>query len=153
MKKKLTVLISTFIPVLILDQFLKYIVNKNITSYEKITIIKHFFNIVHVNNTGVAFGLMQSVSALLIIIFTLCIIIVLTIILFKVKFNSNLFIFSSSLIVSGAFSNLINRILQGYVIDFIDIHIYQYHWPSFNVADSCVVVGTILFFISIIKYI
>jgi signal peptidase II len=153
MKKKLLVLIAVFIPILIIDQLTKYIIAKNISFYGKITVIKHYFNIVHVNNTGIAFGIMGSTSKYIIIFFTFAIIIALIYILLKVKINTNLFIISSSLIISGAFSNLINRIVQGFVVDFIDIHIYQYHWPSFNVADSCVVVGTILFFLSIIKYI
>ncbi len=153
MKKKLLVLIAIFIPVFIIDQLTKYIIAKNISFYGKITVIKHYFNIVHVNNTGIAFGIMGSASKYIIIFFTFAIIIALIYILFKVKIGTNLFIISSALIISGAFSNLINRIVQGFVVDFIDIHIYQYHWPSFNVADSCVVVGTILFFLSIIKYI
>ncbi len=153
MKKKLLVLIAIFIPILIIDQLTKYIIAKNISFYGKITVIKHYFNIVHVDNTGIAFGIMGGASKYIIIFFTFAIIIALIYILFKVKINTNLFIVSSALIISGAFSNLINRIVQGFVVDFIDIHIYQYHWPSFNVADSCVVVGTILFFLSIIKYI
>ncbi|MHB1692656.1 MAG: signal peptidase II [bacterium] len=153
MKKKLLVLISIFIPILIIDQTTKYIIAKNISFYGKITVIKHYFNIVHVNNTGVAFGIMGNASKYIIILFTLAIIIALIYALFRVKIYTNLFIVSSSLIISGAVSNLINRVFQGFVVDFIDIHIYQYHWPSFNAADSCVVVGTILLFISIIKYI
>ncbi len=153
MKKKLLILTAIFIPILIIDQFTKYIIAKNISFYGKITVIKHYFNIVHVNNTGIAFGIMGNASKYIIIFFTFAIIIALIYILLKVKINTNLFIISSSLIISGAFSNLIDRIVQGFVVDFIDIHIYQYHWPSFNVADSCVVVGTILFFLSIIKYI
>ncbi|RZD17346.1 MAG: signal peptidase II [Candidatus Acididesulfobacter guangdongensis] len=153
MKKKLLTLIAIFIPILIIDQLTKYIIAKNISFYGKITVIKHYFNIVHVDNTGIAFGIMGSASKYIIIFLTFAIIIALIYILFKVKINTNLFIISSALIISGAFSNLINRVVQGFVVDFIDIHIYQYHWPSFNVADSCVVVGTILFFLSIIKYI
>ncbi len=152
MRKKIIFLIATIIPVVFLDQISKYFVNKNIPFYAKITIIKHFFNLVHVDNAGIAFGLMQSISGLLIILLTAFITIAILIILFKVKLNSSLFIFSSSLIISGAFSNLMNRIFQGYVVDFIDVHVYSYHWPSFNVADSCVVTGTFLFFISIVKY-
>ncbi|MDA8299688.1 MAG: signal peptidase II [Deltaproteobacteria bacterium] len=153
MKKKIIILISVFFPVLILDQLLKYIINNKISLIGKITVIKHYFNIVHVDNTGVAFGLMSGYSNILIILLTALIIAALIYFLFKTKINSNLLFISSSLIISGAFSNLLSRIFQGYVVDFLDFHIYAYHWPSFNVADSCVVVGTILFFISIMKYI
>ncbi len=153
MKKKLIVLISVFIPVLISDQLSKYFINNGISLINKITVIKYYFNIVHIDNTGVAFGFMSGYSGLFIIFLTALIIAALTYFLFKTKINSNLFIISSSLIISGAFSNLLSRIFQRYVVDFLDFHIYGYHWPSFNLADSSVVVGTILLFISVIKYI
>ena len=153
MKKKLIVLISVFIPILILDQLSKYFINNRIPLINKITVIKYYFNIVHIDNTGVAFGFMSGYSDLFIIFLTALIIAAVTYFLFKTKINSNLFIISSSLIISGAFSNLLSRIFQRYVVDFLDFHIYGYHWPSFNIADSSVVVGTILLFISVIKYI
>ncbi|MDA8157736.1 MAG: signal peptidase II [Deltaproteobacteria bacterium] len=153
MKKKLIVLISVFIPVLISDQLSKYFINNGISLINKITVIKYYFNIVHIDNTGVAFGFMSGYSDLFIIFLTALIIAAVTYFLFKTKINSNLFIISSSLIISGAFSNLLSRIFQRYVVDFLDFHIYGYHWPSFNIADSSVVVGTILLFISVIKYI
>ena len=153
MKKKLIVLISVFIPVLISDQLSKYFINNGISLINKITVISHYFNIVHIDNTGVAFGFMSGYSDLFIIFLTALIIAAVTYFLFKTKINSNLFIISSSLIISGAFSNLLSRIFQRYVVDFLDFHIYGYHWPSFNLADSSVVVGTILLFISVIKYI
>lgn len=152
MKKKITILLSIFIPTVFLDQLLKYIVSKDIPLYQKITVVKNFFNIDHVNNTGIAFGLFNTYSNILISSFTLIIIAGIIIALFKIKINSNLFIISSSLVISGAFSNLLNRLFSKYVVDFLDFHFYNYHWPSFNLADSCVVVGTILFFVSIIKY-
>ncbi|MHB1545466.1 MAG: signal peptidase II [bacterium] len=153
MKKKLIVLISIFIPILLLDQSSKYFINNEISLTGKITVINHYFNIVHIDNTGVAFGFMSGYSDLFIILLTSLIIVGITYFLFKTKINSNLFIISSSLIISGAFSNLLSRIFQRYVVDFLDFHIYGYHWPSFNLADSSVVVGTILLFISVIKYI
>ncbi len=153
MKKKLVILISVFIPVLILDQLSKYLINNGILLTDKITVVSHYFNIVHIDNTGVAFGFMSGYSALFIIFLTALIITAITYFLFKAKIGSGLFAISSALIISGAFSNLLSRIFQRYVVDFLDFHIYGYHWPSFNLADSSVVVGTILLFISVIKYI
>ena len=153
MKKKIVILISVFIPILILDQLLKFFINNGIPLTDKITVVSHYFNIVHIDNTGVAFGFMSGYSTLFIIFLTALIIAAITYFLFKSKINSGLFIISSSLIISGAFSNLLSRIFQRYVVDFLDFHIYGYHWPSFNLADSSVVVGTILLFISVMKYI
>ena len=153
MKKKIVILISVFIPILILDQLLKFFINNGIPLTDKITVVSHYFNIVHIDNTGVAFGFMSGYSALFIIFLTALIIAAITYFLFKSKISSGLFIISSSLIISGAFSNLLSRIFQRYVVDFLDFHIYGYHWPSFNLADSSVVDGTILLFISVMKYI
>ncbi len=153
MKKKLTILISIFLPILFVDQYLKYLTDNHIALFHKITVIRYYFNIVHVDNAGIAFGLMNSYSSLIIIILTALIIIFVTFILFRLKVNSGLFIVSLSLVIAGAFSNLLSRVLQGYVVDFLDFHLYNYHWPSFNIADSSVVVGTILFFISVVKYV
>lgn len=152
MIKKIIILISVFIPVLLLDQFLKYIIEKNISLYGTITVIKHYFNIVHVDNRGVAFGFLSGYSYVLIIIFTALIIAGVSYAFFRLKIDTSIFAVSSSMIISGAFSNLLNRIFQGYVVDFLDFHIYGYHWPSFNVADSSIVVGTFLYFFSLMKY-
>ncbi len=97
MKKKIIILLSIFFPVLILDQSTKYIINNKISLVGKITIIKHYFNIVHVDNTGVAFGLMNSYSNIFIILLTSVIIAALVYFLFKTKINSNLLYISSSL--------------------------------------------------------
>ena len=50
---------------------------------------------------------------------------------------------SLSLIITGAVGNVIDRVRYGYVVDFLDFHVLGYHWPAFNVADSCIVVGAI----------
>ncbi len=153
MKKKLIIFNVIFIPIVLLDQLLKDFINYRIPLTGKITVINHYFNIVHIDNTGVAFGFMSGYSDVFLIFLTALIIGAITYFLFKAKINSNLFAISCSLIISGAFSNLLSRIFQKYVIDFLDFHIFDYHWPSFNLADSSVVVGTILLFISVIKYI
>jgi signal peptidase II len=51
---------------------------------------------------------------------------------------------SLSLILAGALGNLIDRVFRGYVIDFLDLYVKKWHWPSFNVADSCVTIGAFL---------
>ncbi len=153
MKRKIIIFISVFIPVAVLDQLSKYFINNGIGLFQKIPVAKHYFDIVHVDNTGVAFGFMHNHSNVIIIIFTALVIAAIAYAFFKSNLNSFLFSVSASLVISGAFSNLISRIFQGYVVDFLDFHIFKYHWPSFNIADSSVVVGTVLFFISIIKYI
>ena len=153
MKKKLIIFNVIFIPIVLLDQLLKGFINQRIPLTGKITVISHYFNIVHIDNTGVAFGFMSGYSDVFLIFLTALIIGAITYFLFKARINSNLFAISCSLIISGAFSNLLSRIFQKYVLDFLDFHILGYHWPSFNLADSSVVVGTILLFISVIKYI
>jgi len=60
---------------------------------------------------------------------------------FKSKDNSGLFCFSLSLILSGAIGNLVDRFRYGEVVDFLDFHLYTFHWPAFNIADSAISVG------------
>ena len=66
------------------------------------------------------------------------------------KTQDYIFRFSLVLILSGAFGNFIDRVFRGYVIDFIDIYISNYHWPAFNLADSSITIGFIIMMFNIL---
>jgi signal peptidase II len=102
---------------------------------------KNVFHLTYVENKGAAFGIFQN-SRWIFILFTIVIIIGIVIYTFKnyEKMN-NILRVSLALIVGGAIGNLINRILTGYVVDLFDFKIIQF--PVFNVADSCVCIGTL----------
>ena len=116
--------------------------------YSQIEVIGGFFNIVHVRNSGVAFGLFKRFGSEYRLISMLVIFLIVVFLVFflvsQLKRGCNLQAFCLSLILGGAVGNLIDRMLIGEVIDFIDVHWAEvYHWPAFNIADSAITVGII----------
>ena len=147
MYKKLT--IYTIILILI-DQIIKIVVNSSLKLYESITIIKNIFNITYVQNKGAAWSILAGNRFLLI---SIAIIALFLIFIFFIKDNklSKLEIIFYSLLISGIVGNLIDRIIYGYVIDYLDFNIFGYNFPIFNFADILIVVSVVLLFIFSIK--
>ena len=110
-----------------------------------------FFRITHVHNTGAAFGLFQGQSFILTIIAIVAITIILVYALISYRyfpwFDSRLGRLALGLLLGGTVGNLIDRLRLGYVIDFIDFD----YWPAFNIADSFVTIGVILFAYSLLR--
>lgn len=109
-------------------------------------IVLPFFRIVNIKNTGAAFGLFSSLGNNFFIFISL--VAIALIIIYMIKLPKGLELFSLSLILSGATGNLIDRLTFGKVIDFIDFFGY---WPAFNVADSAISIGVVLFLWSNIR--
>ena len=131
--------------VLLSDQVSKWLV-VNSMSFGKCHYVLPFFNVVMVENTGVTFGMLRGLVSPIALIFTAVIAIIFVIIWTK---NNKLYTLPVTLIVSGAIGNVIDRVTRGAVVDFLDFHLGEYHWPAFNIADSAIVIGcAILFFIS-----
>ena len=125
-----------------LDQISKLWVRSNITLYESVPILG-CLSLTNVRNTGSAFGLFVNQAFLLTLI---AIVGVVAILLFYRYFSksSMLGVSALSLVFGGAIGNLIDRLRFGYVTDFIDVRLWHdFHWPSFNVADSAITVGSI----------
>lgn len=149
--KKKYLLIFTLI--IIADQVSKFIikVHFNPNPYKFITVIKGVFTIRYVENRGAVWGLFSdaSHSAVPLIITGLSMIALVVVIYYflKLKAECKWELVSLSFIIGGAVGNNIDRIVQGYVVDFLDVLIGTYHWPTFNVADSFISIGvTILIF-------
>ena len=102
--------------------------------------------ITNVRNTGVAWSLFDNQTLLVLIISTI-VIIGIIIYIKKNKPNTNIEKISYSMILGGALGNLIERLVYSYVTDFIDIHIFGYNYPIFNLADTFIVIGAILLII------
>ncbi|MCM1992723.1 signal peptidase II [Oceanirhabdus seepicola] len=116
-----------------------------------ITIINGFFGFEYLENRGAAFGIFQE-KKIFLVGFTSIVLIALIVFLIKERKNSRLMSVSLSLIISGAIGNLYDRVFSGYVTDFILVHYKDiYYFPTFNVADILVVVGTGLLMILLIK--
>jgi signal peptidase II len=108
--------------------------------------VENFFNITYIRNKGAAFGFLADTSFRLpfFILISIIAVVVIIGIFRKLRPEQKLTAVSLSLIFAGALGNLIDRIRLGEVIDFLDAHWYEHHWPSFNVADSAICVGVFL---------
>jgi len=107
-----------------------------------ITVVKNFFYLRHLENEGAAFSILQGKTLLLIIMVSL---VALALIYYLVKNKSKFLRATLSLILGGALGNLYDRIFnKGSVIDFLEFHFGSYIFPTFNLADTFVVIGTIL---------
>jgi signal peptidase II len=135
--------------VVALDQVTKLWVRSNITLYESIPVFG-CLSLTNVRNTGSAFGLFVNQAFLLALIGVVGIIAIL--LFYRYFSKSNLLGVSAlGLVFGGAIGNLVDRFRFGYVTDFIDVRLWHdYHWPSFNVADSAITVGSIMLVIFVL---
>ena len=126
--------------IIILDQFTKWIVVQNMTLQERIPIIENFLYMTSHRNKGAAFGILQGQMWLFYIV---TIVVVVFVIYYFEKYakEQKLHAISLSLILGGAIGNFIDRVFRQEVVDFIDVYIFTYDFPIFNVADMALVVG------------
>ncbi len=141
--------------VILADQLTKKIAVSSLNYGEPITVVKGFFNLFLIYNPGMIWGMLSNhPNPLIPKIITAVSLAVLLLV-------SGLFLFSRSLqllekisfalIIGGALSNIADRVLHGYVIDFLDFYYKSYHWPTFNLADAAISVGIILYLIAILR--
>ncbi len=136
------------VAVLALDRLTKWIVATRLTLHDGFTVIPDFFRIVHVENPGAAFGLFAESSSqwrlTALIFFSLLALAVVGALLWKNSERISATGVALSLVLGGALGNLWDRVISGHVTDFLEFHVGSYYWPSFNVADSAIVVGAFL---------
>lgn len=129
------------------DRITKAIIIKNVSLYDSKVVIKDFFEISHIKNTGAAWGIFSDrTDALSVVTVIACIVILLLLLEAKGK----LFSLSLVMVISGAIGNLIDRMTTGMVTDFLKFYIFGYEFPNFNVADICITVGCVLLAISVL---
>lgn len=133
---------------IVVDQYTKFMVSLHIPLNYSIKVVEDFFNLTHIRNSGVAFGLFAGqqfeYKALMFIAISTIAIIAILVIFHQTPKEKKLVQTGLILIFSGAIGNLIDRTLHGEVIDFVDLFINGYHFPAFNVADSCITIGVAL---------
>jgi signal peptidase II len=129
--------------VLVLDQATKLYIDSRFMLHQSVTVVENFFHITYVRNKGAAFGIFADSAVRIPFFITVSIVAAVGIIwyLYRLSEEQRMVQFALSLIFAGALGNLIDRIRLGEVIDFLDVHWYQYHWPAFNIADSAITVG------------
>ena len=148
MKRKYWILLIFCFGILLLDQWTKYVIVQKLGLYQRVEVIQGFFNIIHVRNTGGAFGIFGGekggIGSILFVVVSVVAIGAIIFLFAKTRENEKTLSLSFSLILSGALGNLIDRLHYGEVVDFLDFYVSSYHWPAFNVADSAITVGTFL---------
>ena len=133
---------------IVIDQYTKFMVTLHIPLSYSINIVEGFFNLTHVRNSGVAFGIFSEQNSELkpyLLIFVSIIAIIAILVIFHQTGKEKRMVQGGLVLVfSGAIGNLIDRVLHKEVIDFIDIFFNNRHWPAFNVADACITIGVML---------
>lgn len=135
---------------LLIDQLLKIIIDMKLKLNQRISIIPNFFSIYYVRNTGAAFSILKDQRYLFIGIAFITFFLLQRYIS-KTKITKKLEIISLGLLMGGLVGNLIDRLLYGYVIDYLSFNFFGYSFPIFNIADIGIVIGIILFSIHIMK--
>lgn len=136
--------------ILIIDQIIKIIIRSNLNEYQEIKIIKNFFSITFLKNTGAAFSILKNSALLLIIISVLFILLISKYIKKEEKNLTKLDVYSYGIILGGIFGNLLDRIIHKGVIDYLSFRFFSYYFPVFNFADISITVGIALLIISTI---
>ena len=148
MTGKSKLILSLLIFIVLLDQISKLIVDRTMPLNYSISVIEDFFNLTYIRNTGAAFGIFAGSSAALrqpfLILFSLLAIGFIIMMLRRLPEAEKGLMVALTFILGGALGNLIDRLLYGEVIDFLDFYWSRFHWPAFNVADSFITVGVTL---------
>lgn len=138
-----------------LDQLTKFLVARSLSLYQVVEVIPGFFNLTRVHNRGAIFGFLgNSSNPLVLILLNIGALLAFAVVTYYfIKTPPEMFLarISFALIISGAIGNILDRIFRGYVIDFLDFYMGRYHWPFFNLADSCITVGAILLIFNLFR--
>jgi signal peptidase II len=136
--------------IIVLDQITKFLIVQNFDLYASYQIFP-FLKIIYLQNEGAAFSFLNDAGGwqryflILVSVIAVCILPY----LIKKNLSNRIVSFALMFILAGAFGNLVDRVLFGYVIDFIYFHYQQYYWPAFNVADAAISFGVFLLFLDI----
>ncbi len=164
--KRIKIFLITAGIVIFVDHLTKWIVRTTMHVNQTIEVIDNFFTITFIYNTGIAFGIFNKNSSPaktpVLVIVSLIALAVIFYIFMSLPRETKLTGLSMGLIFGGALGNIADRIIRGKVVDFFDVDffdinipklgIHMTRWPTFNVADSAVLIGTIILFIIIVSY-
>jgi len=138
------------LPLYVLDQWTKWLVIRHIEFGDGFAVINGLFDLVHVHNTGAAFGSFGNSNTFFIFLSaaTLC---VLAVCAWRGLFRERFARIGVALLASGVLGNLTDRVIHRHVIDFLDFYVGRHHWPAFNVADSCICIAAGLFILGSLR--
>ena len=138
-------IVSLILVLVSFDQWTKYFIKSNFSLYQSKPIIENIFHLTYITNDGMAFGLSFPGGKKILLLMTILLTIFIIIFLWKERKGHPFIKYGLVFILSGAFGNLIDRFFNGEVVDFLDFMIGDFHWYVFNIADSLVTIGMILF--------
>ena len=141
MKKIMTFIIAAVS--IAADQLIKILVINNLKPVKSVTVIENLLNFTYVENKGMAFGMLAN-QRWVFIALTSAVIVALAVAVFKLKKQGTMFYISAALLIGGGISNMIDRLLYGYVVDYISLSFFP---PVCNFADYCVTAGVIMLLI------
>lgn len=139
--------IFILLAVLALDLASKQVISTQLSLHEMISVIPGFFAITYYQNTGMAWSLFSNAPLLLTLVSGVITIVLLSIYKDAYKENDKFMRLCTILMLAGAFGNLYDRLFLGYVRDFLSFNIFGYPFPVFNIADSSLVIGGILWIV------
>ena len=141
--------------VLLLDRLTKWVIETRVSFLDSYRVIPGFFEIVHSQNRGVAFGVFNDSTSewrsILLVVGSLVAVAVISAMLWKPGKLDRKTMWGCALILGGAAGNLVDRLLFGQVTDFLLFHVGDYQWPTFNVADSAIVIGSGLLLLDLLR--
>ncbi|MBN42587.1 MAG: signal peptidase II [Alphaproteobacteria bacterium] len=132
----------TVIVLIAIDQLVKHAMLVMVFDPPTIIPVTFFLNLVPVWNRGISFGLFGGAEVSRWILVVLALVIVVFLIVWFVRAGQIVVRYALLLVIAGALGNVVDRVVYGAVVDFIDIHGFGWHWPAFNIADMVIVVGT-----------
>jgi signal peptidase II len=137
------------------DRATKWIVEKYVSFLDAYKVIPGFFEIVHSQNRGVAFGILNDSTSewrtILLAVISAAAVVVVTAMLWRAERLDRLSLWALALILGGASGNVFDRIVWGRVTDFLLFNVGEYQWPTFNVADSAIVIGSGLLVLELLR--
>jgi signal peptidase II len=141
--------------VFLIDRLTKWLIETHVSFVDTFRVIPGFFDIVHSQNRGVAFGIFSDSSSewrtLLLVLFSIAAVLVVAWILWSADRLDRFSLAGFALILGGAAGNVFDRIVWGRVTDFLEFYVGDYHWPTFNMADSAIVIGSALLLIDLLR--
>ena len=139
--------------VLVFDRLSKFVATDYLTRHGEIQLAP-FLNLVLVHNTGAAFGFLSGAGGWQNLFFIIVAVAASAFILWmswRLDKKDKLLAIGLMLVLGGALGNLADRLIYGYVVDFIDVHYAGWHWPAFNAADSAITMGAVLLILDALK--
>ncbi len=149
-----TLEVAAALGVVVVDQITKALIRREFALFDSVSVIRGFFNLTRIHNTGAAFGMLNGVDLPMktAILGGVAGVALIGLALYAASLprDQKITRFGLALIIGGAAGNLIDRVIAGYVVDFVDLYAGTWHFWAFNVADAAITVGVVLMILDLL---